>query len=193
MLVESSKAKRGDINELGLLYWGRIKNKYDLWLTQEKFLQYKEKQKKYALRFESRPSYRLVKRAKNKKYYQENIESERIRSIAKYNNLSDEKKLEIKERKRRWHLEKKAHIKASKERRRQREKSILSKTQLMTIAVFYNQSKRLSEIFGIKFHVDHIVPLNTGGMHTPSNLQVVPAKINLAKGPNKIFIWAEKS
>lgn len=186
--MESSKVKMGDTREDGMIFW-----KGSRWLTPEKFTQYKKKQKEYALKFESNTNYRKLKRYKNKKYYQENIEKERLRSIEKYNRLSDEKKSEIKERKKKWHIENKSNIKASKERRRQREKSFLSEKQLKTIAVFYTQSKRLSQIFNTKFHVDHIVPLNKGGMHIPSNLQVMPARLNLLKGQNKIFKWSEKN
>ena len=35
---------------------------------------------------------------------------------------------------------------------------------------------------GDSFHVDHIVPLSKGGLHTADNLQVIPAIDNLRKG-----------
>lgn len=35
---------------------------------------------------------------------------------------------------------------------------------------------------GIPHHVDHIVPLTAGGMHCPSNLQVLTATDNIMKG-----------
>lgn len=34
---------------------------------------------------------------------------------------------------------------------------------------------------GYKMHVDHIVPLARGGKHAASNLQILPAGINLRK------------
>lgn len=37
---------------------------------------------------------------------------------------------------------------------------------------------------GYNWHVDHIVPLSKGGLHTLSNLQVVPATWNVKKSNN---------
>lgn len=54
---------------------------------------------------------------------------------------------------------------------------------------FYKQAVRLTEIFGIKFEVDHIFPISKGGTHEPSNLQVLPIKINRIKGCKEIFRW----
>lgn len=35
---------------------------------------------------------------------------------------------------------------------------------------------------GYKMHVDHIIPLSKGGRHVASNLQILPAGLNLRKG-----------
>ena len=47
--------------------------------------------------------------------------------------------------------------------------------------VFYDAAKRVGKCVGIRFHVDHIVPLSLGGPHHQSNLQWVPYMWNLSK------------
>jgi hypothetical protein len=64
----------------------------------------------------------------------------------------------------------------------------LTGEQLTAMKKLYKQAAWLTEITGIKWHVDHIVPLkgkNVSGLHIPDNLQVIPAWENLKKG-NKL-------
>ena len=49
----------------------------------------------------------------------------------------------------------------------------------------YNKAKQLTAITGISYHVDHIIPLHSKivcGLHCTSNLRVIPAHENIAKG-----------
>ena len=45
---------------------------------------------------------------------------------------------------------------------------------------------------GIRWHVDHIIPLSKGGKHHPDNLQVVPAIWNMSKHNRNNDRWLEK-
>ena len=49
------------------------------------------------------------------------------------------------------------------------------------VAEVYQIAQEASITTGYDWHVDHIVPLSNGGLHTLNNLQVVPATWNLEK------------
>jgi len=68
--------------------------------------------------------------------------------------------------------------------------SWLTQDQLDTINAYYEFRKNVSGVVTKEYHVDHIVPLrgeNVCGLHVPWNLQVIPAKKNLAK--NNTWEW----
>ena len=65
--------------------------------------------------------------------------------------------------------------------------SWLTKEDLEEIKDIYRMANRRSEVEGILYHVDHIIPLqgkNISGLHVPSNLQILRATENLRKSNN---------
>jgi 5-methylcytosine-specific restriction endonuclease McrA len=78
--------------------------------------------------------------------------------------------------------------KAQARRRSKRRRSRILKGSLNNtpednkiIAVIYETCRRITKCMGLPFHVDHIYPISRGGKHHPSNLQILPAKLNLKK------------
>jgi hypothetical protein len=85
-----------------------------------------------------------------------------------------------------WRKENVAH---SRKRAADRKAAKLQRTpswaRSQLIAAYYKEAKRLEELTGIQFHVDHIIPLQGGlvsGLHVENNLQLLPAHENLSKG-----------
>lgn len=87
--------------------------------------------------------------------------------------------------------EKKRKNAATRRCKKKNQSPILNENQKKIIDCFYKQSERLTKRFGFQFEVDHIIPVARGGAHEPSNLQVLPKKINRAKGCKNIFKWQD--
>ncbi len=72
--------------------------------------------------------------------------------------------------------------------KRQSQPTALSKDQVSEIWTIYKVASYLTNATGVKYHVDHIIPLQgkiVCGLHVPWNLQILTTKDNLSKS-NKI-------
>jgi hypothetical protein len=79
--------------------------------------------------------------------------------------------------------------------KKNRTPSWLTGDQLKAIKTEYSLATWCSKVMGIKYHVDHIIPLRgklVSGLHVPWNLQVIPALDNLIKS-NQYGIEGEAS
>jgi hypothetical protein len=129
-------------------------------------------------------------------YYKENRE-ERLRKQKEYYYKNKEARLqyarEKKEQRKQymsiWQKENKHICNAINSKRRAVKLSAtppwLTTEDFKKIEEFYELAQAASEVFEIKCHVDHIVPLqgiDVCGLHVPWNLQVLTAFDNISKG-----------
>ena len=66
----------------------------------------------------------------------------------------------------------------------QRTAKWLTKDDYWLIGEAYRLAKQRTEIFGFRWHVDHVIPLRgklVSGLHVPNNLQVIPETVNTSK------------
>jgi hypothetical protein len=88
-----------------------------------------------------------------------------------------------------WKLSNRARATASDAKRRaaklQATPGWLTQDHLEEIRAFYVEAQRRTQETGIKYSVDHIIPLqgkDVCGLHVPWNLQVIPLLDNIRKG-----------
>ena len=122
--------------------------------------------------------------ASQKIYSNKNKEKRSLQRRARY---TIQKEYELKKNKE-WRQNNKAAICAYSVKYQKskinRTPSWLTKDNLKSIETEYELAAWCSKVMGIKYHVDHIVPLQgkqVSGLHVPWNLQVIPAVDNLIK------------
>lgn len=67
----------------------------------------------------------------------------------------------------------------------QRTPKWLTKEDFKRMQRTYRLAKIMTNLTGVPYHVDHIVPLqgdNVSGLHVPMNLKAIPASRNISKG-----------
>lgn len=122
----------------------------------------------------------LVKQ-KKAEYYQNNKNDISIKAASYYNS---NKEL-VKQRAMEWKTKNKyKHNMSCMVRYTQKMNACPSWVDKDQIRVFYKIAACLQKVHGVKYHVDHIVPLqgiNVSGLHVPWNLQVITASENCSK------------
>lgn len=74
---------------------------------------------------------------------------------------------------------------ANKRRAAKLNSLVFYENNVALIKMIYTCAKIKELLTGIKYHVDHIIPLqgkDVSGLHVPWNLQIIPAKDNIKKG-----------
>lgn len=205
--MKLNKLKRGQVREDGMIFWGYGKNykNNEYWLSSEQFeelsLKMRQKRKEYYLNnkktieekrrnriIQNKEKYSLIWKNEREKY-----KEKREAYFKEYYKNNKEKVYLANKKWRTKNWGRMCGLLAKYRAKKRGQTPDLSKESKMIVGTIFDQAKRLSEIIGIPFEVDHIVPISLGGSHAPSNLQVIPRSINRKKHNREIFMWSEKS
>lgn len=126
-----------------------------------------------------------ARRKSNAKWRAENPEAARERRIKYYRRVMADPARRARERETyRRNYKKSGYGQIAAKRRAAKLERTPSWANDQLIAAYYKEAKRLEELTGIQFHVDHIIPLQgelVSGLHVETNLQLLPAHENLGK------------
>lgn len=207
------KYKRGDVREDGMVFWKYESSCKDgeYWLSKEKFDEKKKREsernaKYYSKNANAHREYVRDRYAKNRITIREQLRVSRLKNIDRYREKGRESSklwrkknpTKYKENLENWIKENPDKYKLitakGNSKRRAAEKNNtpdLTHNQKLIIETIYLQRIRLEKRLGIPFHVDHVIPISKGGLHIPSNLQVLPAKLNFKKNSRNSLRWEE--
>lgn len=135
------------------------------------------------------------KKAYRKKYREENPEklfndgkkyreSRKHRLRIYFRDYTQKNKEKITAKKREYNARKPEigmEAKAKNRAKRRNAAKDLTESQKKINRQIFLMARRLKQCTKIDWHVDHIIPISRGGLHVPSNLMPIPAKLNLWK------------
>lgn len=122
----------------------------------------------------------------SRKEYQKRWRANNQDKIKKYRKENEEQKEKSRIRAMKWQKENHGRAIANSSLRKKRVRRAMPPwADRKKISKFYEECKKISDLTGEKYHVDHIIPLvndRVCGLHVPSNLRIIRAQDNLAKG-----------
>lgn len=165
------KFKQGDARQDGKLFWRyhhREKSVQEEWVSPEQFARNKEKLKIYKKKhyLANWDAIQVEARARVKRWREGN--PERFKRAHRNHYAANKDKYYVHSSNR------KAWLRAG------RTKAAPDQNKIMT--TMYTTAKRTSQCLGVRFEVDHHIPISKGGAHLPGNLRILPWKINRSKG-----------
>jgi hypothetical protein len=119
-----------------------------------------------------------------KQYYLENKEAYRLRK--KY--YMENNKEKIKEAAKKYQHTHREFLAANSAKYRAlklKQTPELAQQELNLIKLYY----KISQVMGENYHVDHVVPINKGGLHHPNNLQICHKDDNFSKNDKLCYIY----
>ena len=192
-IVTTKTLRHGFVREDGFVFVSYRTRKdgsfKEEWYSPEKFKLRREKSRKgirskrysYPDRAKTPEEARRRKLEWRRKYYQRHVETFRKKAKLYKMQRAEYEKLRLAT----WAKNNRGKRRATDAKRRAafaKTLPTLTETDKALIETFYEAASRVSHCAGIPFHVDHVFPISKGGLHVPENLQLLPAKLNLAKG-----------
>ena len=125
-----------------------------------------------------------TRRARHREYYLANREAIIARQLQRYHNSRDEYRTRhLSWRARNWHVVL-AHAAKRRASKRERIPGWFGELDQLIFAEAVSLSIERAQATGFPWHADHMIPLmgkTVCGLHCGSNLQVIPARLNLQK------------
>ena len=189
--------KRGDSNADGLLFWGWIAD-FQEWILREEYSRRVAEiaeRKKAKAREASRRCWKKTSRAsRNKrllkaKAWRRANPHKHSQGVLAWRKANPERAKEISRKANAaYYLRHRSKFVEKFNARKAAELKATSPDHNPAVArVIADARDRVERCTRMAWHLDHVMPLSSGGVHAHHNLQILPAKLNLRKKNNPAF------